>query len=86
MSVDTTPEFTEADVLRLAAAVERGRHLLAPAVVAAAQARGLDIPPVSRFVSTTGQGVTVWSKDARSMSAPLASSGGPRPETSGDLT
>jgi Cu+-exporting ATPase len=59
MSVDTTPEFTEADVLRLAAAVEQGSaHPLASAVVAAAQARGLDIAPVSRFVSTTGQGVS----------------------------
>jgi Cu+-exporting ATPase len=59
MSVDAAQGFTDVDVLRLAAAVERGSaHPLASAVVSAAQARGLDIPAVSRFVSTTGKGVS----------------------------
>ncbi len=47
------------DVLRLAAAVERGsEHPLAAAIVAAAEARQLTVPSVSDFHSTTGQGVT----------------------------
>ena len=59
MSVDAAPGFTDAEVLRLAAAVERGSaHPLASAVVSAAQARALDLPAVSRFMSTTGKGVS----------------------------
>jgi heavy metal translocating P-type ATPase len=58
-AVDVESGFAEADVLRLAAGVERGSaHPLASAVVSAAQARGLDIPAVSRFMSTTGKGVS----------------------------
>jgi len=83
MSVDTTPEFTEADVLRLAAAVEQGSaHPLASAVVAAAQARGLDIPPVSRFVSTTGQGV---SGVVEGRAVDVGSAGFVRRPTAGDI-
>ncbi|MEX0719000.1 MAG: HAD-IC family P-type ATPase [Planctomycetaceae bacterium] len=45
-------------VLRLAAAVERAsEHPLAEAIVAGAEERGLDIPPVEDFESTTGGGV-----------------------------
>jgi Cu+-exporting ATPase len=59
MTVEPAPGFAEADVLRLAAGVERGSaHPLASAVVAAAESRGLAIPPVSRFVSTAGKGVS----------------------------
>jgi Cu+-exporting ATPase len=47
------------DLLRIAAAVERGsEHPLAAAIVKAAEARGLAIPPVTGFASTTGRGVT----------------------------
>jgi Cu+-exporting ATPase len=49
--------FTEEEVLRLAAAVERpSEHPLARAVVMAAQARGLDIPKVRGFDSPVGKG------------------------------
>jgi Cu+-exporting ATPase len=58
MSVDARAGLSEADVLRLAAGVERGSaHPLASAIVTAAQERGLQIPQVSDFVSTTGKGV-----------------------------
>ena len=51
--------FSEADVLRYAASVERGSaHPLASAVIAAAEARGLQIPAVSRFIATAGKGVS----------------------------
>jgi Cu+-exporting ATPase len=47
------------DVLRLAAAVERGSaHPLAGAIVRAAEERRLAIPPVNGFGSMTGQGVS----------------------------
>ena len=59
MAVEAAPGFTEADVLRLAAGVERGsEHPLASAVVAAAESRGLAIPAVSRFISAAGKGVS----------------------------
>ena len=49
----------EADVLRLAAALERGsEHPLAAAIVDGALERGLDLPPASDFASHTGKGVT----------------------------
>jgi len=49
----------EAEVLRLAAALEQGsEHPLAGAVVAAARERGLDLPKASNFASHTGRGVT----------------------------
>ncbi|HWL05642.1 MAG TPA: heavy metal translocating P-type ATPase [Xanthobacteraceae bacterium] len=49
--------FDEADILGLAAAVERAsEHPIATAIVAAAQARGLTIDPVTDFDSPTGKG------------------------------
>jgi P-type Cu+ transporter len=58
-AIETAPGFTESELLRLAASVERGSaHPLAAAIVLAAEARGISIPGVSRFVSTSGQGVS----------------------------
>jgi P-type Cu+ transporter len=57
--------FTEDEVLRLAASVERAsEHPLAVAVVAAAEAKGLALSAVSDFDSPTGKGAfgTVESK------------------------
>jgi Cu+-exporting ATPase len=48
----------EADVLRLAAALEKGsEHPLAAAILAAASEGGLDVPPVEAFEAITGKGV-----------------------------
>ena len=59
VSVDAHAGLSDAEVLRLAAAVERGSaHPLALAIVSAAEDRGLQVPQVSRFVSTTGKGVS----------------------------
>jgi Cu+-exporting ATPase len=58
VSVAPAPGHAEAEVLRLAASVERGsEHPLAAAIVSGAEARGLAIPPASEFASVTGQGV-----------------------------
>ena len=47
------------EVLRLAAALERGsEHPLAAAIVEGAEERGLDIPATEQFESHTGKGVT----------------------------
>jgi Cu+-exporting ATPase len=49
----------ESEVLRLAAALERGsEHPLAAAVVAAAAEKGLPLPAAGEFRSVTGKGVT----------------------------
>ena len=49
---------SEADVLKLAAALEReSEHPLASAIVQGAAARGLDPPNVAEFKSVTGKGV-----------------------------
>jgi len=49
----------EAELLRLAAAVERGsEHPLAAAIVSAAEARQISIPAVTDFHSMTGKGVS----------------------------
>jgi P-type Cu+ transporter len=57
-AIDVVPGWTDADLLRLAAAVERGsEHPLAAAVVEAAGARGIAIPAVTDFISATGKGV-----------------------------
>jgi Cu+-exporting ATPase len=49
--------FEEAELLRLAAAVERpSEHPLAHAIVTAAEARGVDIPQVRGFDSPVGKG------------------------------
>jgi Cu+-exporting ATPase len=59
MAVEPAAGFSEDDVLRLAAGVERGSaHPLASAVVGAAESRRLPVPAVSRFMSTTGKGVS----------------------------
>jgi Cu+-exporting ATPase len=51
--------FTEADVLRLAAALEQAsEHPLAAAIVAGARERKVAIPAVTDFDSVTGRGVT----------------------------
>jgi Cu+-exporting ATPase len=50
---------SEDDVLRLAAAVERGsEHPLAAAIVAGAEVRGIAVPTATDFRSTTGRGVS----------------------------
>ncbi|MFE6098570.1 heavy metal translocating P-type ATPase [Streptomyces laurentii] len=53
------PALDENTLLRYAAAAEHpSEHPLARAVVAAARARGLDLPPAEDFGSTPGTGVT----------------------------
>jgi Cu+-exporting ATPase len=58
-AVETASGVEEAELLRLAASVERGSaHPLASAIVREAEARGIKPPEVSRFMSTSGQGVS----------------------------
>jgi Cu+-exporting ATPase len=58
VSVVAAPELGDDELVRLAAGVERAsEHPLGAAIVAGAEARGLAIPPVGDFRSTTGQGV-----------------------------
>jgi Cu+-exporting ATPase len=57
--VVAAPGLDEAEVLRLAASLERNsEHPLAGAIVRAAEARGLRLEAAQDFRSTTGQGVT----------------------------
>jgi Cu+-exporting ATPase len=57
-SVSWIAPFTEHDVLRLAASVERGsEHPLAPALVAAADARGIGLDVPQQFEAVPGRGV-----------------------------
>ena len=59
VSVTTVGEVAENDVLRLAAALERGsEHPLAAAIVDGAAERGLTLPATSDFASHTGKGVS----------------------------
>ncbi|MFZ5734550.1 MAG: heavy metal translocating P-type ATPase [Pseudomonadota bacterium] len=59
VSVVPAPGFQEADILRLAASVERAsEHPLADAIVRAAQERKIDIGQVDGFDSPTGKGAT----------------------------
>ena len=59
IAVKVANGFNEADVLRLAAALERGsEHPLAAAIVEGAEERKLELPPSSDFASLTGKGVT----------------------------
>ncbi len=52
-------DWTEADLLRLAASLERGsEHPLASSIVSGAQAKGIETASVSDFQSLTGKGVT----------------------------
>lgn len=56
-SVVPAPGFMEVEILRLAASVERAsEHPLALAIVASADARGIDTAPVVDFDSPTGKG------------------------------
>jgi Cu+-exporting ATPase len=58
-AIEAASGWDDSRFLELAAAVERGsEHPLGAAVVAAADARGIAIPPVTGFTSTTGQGVS----------------------------
>jgi Cu+-exporting ATPase len=58
VSVAAVNDFSEADVLRFAACLERGsEHPLAAAVVAAAESRGIAIAAPENFQSITGKGV-----------------------------
>ena len=55
-AIEVLAGWSDADLLRLAAAVERGsEHPLASAIVSAATARGIQIPAASGFASTVGQ-------------------------------
>ena len=57
--VDPAEGFTEHELLRLAAGLERGsEHPLAAAVVKGAEAEGLSLSPAQDFRSVTGKGVT----------------------------
>ncbi|HET7816185.1 MAG TPA: heavy metal translocating P-type ATPase [Sphingomicrobium sp.] len=59
VAVEPATGFGEADVLRLAAALERGsEHPLAAAIVEGAQERGIAMPASEGFQSHTGKGVT----------------------------
>src|SRR5204862_2710705 len=56
----SSPEgFPEAELLRLAASLERAsEHPLAAAIVAGAQERGIELAKTESFASITGKGVT----------------------------
>jgi Cu+-exporting ATPase len=59
LSVLVVPPWSEIDLLRLAASLERSsEHPLAAAVVAGAEGRGIACVPVEQFRSVTGKGVT----------------------------
>jgi len=59
VAVEPAGSFGEAELLRLAAALERGsEHPLAAAIVEGAQDRGIAIPASEGFQSHTGKGVT----------------------------
>ena len=59
VDVKAVGSFSEADLLRLAAAVEQAsEHPLAAAIVAGARERGLEIPAATHFESMTGRGVS----------------------------
>ena len=58
-AVIATGEWSDAEVLRLAASLERGsEHPLAGAIVSGAERRGIALSQVEEFRSVTGQGVT----------------------------
>jgi P-type Cu+ transporter len=59
VAIVAAPGFAEADVLRLAASVERAsEHPLADAIVRSAKERNLDLGKVEGFDSPTGKGAT----------------------------
>jgi len=58
VTVDAVPGFDAAELLSVAASIERGsEHPLGEAVVAGAVERGVSIPQAESFESVTGQGV-----------------------------
>jgi Cu+-exporting ATPase len=58
-AIEVAGAWSADEVLRLAAAVERGsQHPLAAAIVGEAERRHLEVPPVAEFQSTTGLGVS----------------------------
>ncbi|TKB74622.1 MAG: heavy metal translocating P-type ATPase [Nitrospira sp.] len=58
LSVLVAPPWSDADLLRLAASLERSsEHPLATAVVAGAEGRGIQCVPATQFRSVTGKGV-----------------------------
>ncbi len=66
-SVVALPGLGEAELLRLAASLERGsEHPLAAAIVAGAQAKGLELAEAKEFRSITGKGV-VGTVDGRAV-------------------
>jgi P-type Cu+ transporter len=67
IAVVPAPGMSEADILPLAASLERAsEHPLAAAIVAAAKERSLRLKDASGFASVTGKGVTGW-VDGRSV-------------------
>ncbi|HEY0043490.1 MAG TPA: heavy metal translocating P-type ATPase [Allosphingosinicella sp.] len=59
VGIEAAGAVGESEILRLAAALERGsEHPLAAAIVEAADEAGLPLPAVSDFASVTGHGVT----------------------------
>jgi Cu+-exporting ATPase len=67
VSVTALDGFTDADVLRLAASLERrSEHPLAAAIVAGAEERKLMLANADDFASVTGQGVT-WRIEGRAV-------------------
>ncbi|RTL51737.1 MAG: heavy metal translocating P-type ATPase [Bradyrhizobiaceae bacterium] len=59
VAIVAAPGFTEAEILRLAASVERSsEHPLADAIVRSAKERNLDLGKVEEFNSPTGKGAT----------------------------
>mgnify|MGYP002777777364 CR=1 FL=1 len=58
-SVVPAPDFPEAELLRLAASLERGsEHPLAAAIVQGTESRGIALAAAENFASVTGKGVT----------------------------
>jgi Cu+-exporting ATPase len=58
VTIEPAAGFAEEELLRLAAALERGsEHPLAAAIVAGAKERGVDPDPAADFESVTGKGV-----------------------------
>ena len=59
VALHTAPGFAEADVLRLAASVERGsQHPLGAAIVKAAEKRGIALADTQNFEAPAGKGVS----------------------------
>ena len=84
ISIETVAGFDEAEMLRLAAAVElRSEHPLAHAIVVAARERGIVVPEAADFASTTGAGVaaTVAERSVAVGNAAMMRGIGTEPET-----